>query len=78
MVPSLRAVRITQSHYHVVATAAITCHLAGDRLQAAHWAQHLLDQHPDASATLVLRMNYASEQTRATIRGALNALGIPD
>ena len=75
---SLRAVRITQSHYHVVATAAITCHLAGDRLQAAHWAQHLLDQHPDASATLVLRMNYASEQTRATIRGALNALGIPD
>lgn len=76
---SMRAVRSNQAHFYVVATAAALCHLAGDKAQAAHWVQLLRARRPDASVLTYLRgLPFASAEIRATLRGALNALGIPD
>ena len=76
---SMRAARSDQSHYHVVASAAMDCYLAGDHAQAAHWKAILIARRPDVSVTLYLRgLPFSDPQTRATIRSALNALGIPD
>jgi TolB-like protein len=76
---SLQAVRSNQSHYIVIASTALICHLAGDAARAAHWTAVLLARRPDASVSMFQRaLLFADLQTRAMIRRALVELGLPD
>lgn len=76
---SLRAVRTNQTHYLVLATAALVNHVAGDTVEAARWARHLRDLRPDATAAPYLKaLHFASADTRALVRRSLHDQGIPD
>ncbi len=75
---ALEAVRVNQSHYLVIMTAALICQMAGDAAEAARWAGHLRRLRPEATIAPYLRaLHFADPALRARIMGVLLGLGIP-
>ncbi len=75
----VRAARNASSHSGIVTGALAASHLAGDTVQAAHWARVLHEIVPDLTVGMYLNsVPLADAAVRARIRAALKAEGLPE